>query len=52
MQVVLEGVVGGGYLGDIALDDVTLKRHANCSLFPSNAQSNTSGIFYIVVSNV
>ena len=39
MQVVFEGVVGGGYLGDIALDDVTLTRHGNCSLFPSNAQS-------------
>ena len=35
-QLVFEGVVGSGYLGDIALDDITYKS-GSCRFTPSNA---------------
>ena len=41
LQLIFEAIVGDGYLGDIAIDEVTLSTSV-CTLVPSHANPDVS----------
>ncbi|KAL9958730.1 hypothetical protein ACROYT_G035784 [Oculina patagonica] len=43
-QIVIEGVIGDGYTGDIAVDNVRLSVSDECTFEPANARQEMSGI--------
>ena len=43
IQVIFEAVVGDGYLGDIAIDEVALST-ASCNAVPSSAEPGVSSL--------
>lgn len=35
--MVISGVTGGGFKGDMAIDDLSISRGSSCAIFPSKA---------------
>ena len=47
VQVIFEGVIGDGYTGDIAVDDVKLGITNLCSFTPDSARQGMSGLYLL-----